>query len=273
MGLIHPRYRTPEPADYDVVFIHGLGGSVASTWTTVDTQYCAKGNESEKKINWLDQWVTRDLQRNPKNVRVLGIDYETAILWSGHQCPYNLDTRTLVERAQTVGRKLIEAGVGERPTVFVCYSMGGLVLKKILQSIPSLQKSTKGVVFLATPHHGSPTAQLSNEQMWSYLATVVKTFVTPEVLLLGGCDEDLEKLNDDFISIVRKNKLKVLSWGEELKSNWGTMIHIVPLENANPNVGEFRTTKKDHDGMVMPIDEVDPIYSQNLTFIRECFQQ
>ena len=84
-----------------------------------------------------------------------------------------------------VGRKLIEAGVGDRPTVFVCYSMGGLVLKKILQTIPSLQKSTKGVVFLATPHHGSPTAQLSNEQMWSYLATVVKTFVTPEVLLLG----------------------------------------------------------------------------------------
>ena len=35
----------------------------------------------------------------------------------------------------------------------------------------------------------------------------------------------------------------------------------------------FYTTKKDHDGMVMPIDEVDPIYSQNLTFIRNCLQK
>ena len=84
-----------------------------------------------------------------------------------------------------VGEKLIQAGVGDRPTVFVCYSLGGLVLKKILQCYPDLGKSTKGVVFLATPHHGSPAAETSNEETWTYLAKVVRTFVTPEVLLLG----------------------------------------------------------------------------------------
>ena len=80
---------------------------------------------------------------------------------------------------------MVQAGVGERPTVFVCYSMGGLVLKKILEIYPKVGQSTKGVVFLATPHHGSPTAETSNEDTWTYLAKVVKTFVTPEVLLLG----------------------------------------------------------------------------------------
>jgi len=270
--LIHPPYRTAVPPKYDVVFIHGLGGRVATTWTTTDTQYCSRGNESNKKINWLDRWVARDLQRNPKNVRILGIDYETAILFWNHDCPFGSDQRTLQDRAKSVGTKLQEAGVGERPTVFVCYSMGGLVLKKILDLYPHMGKKTKGIVFLATPHHGSPTAELSNEETWGYLSKMVRTFVTPEVLLLGGSDEDLEELNARFISLVRRENIKVLSWGEELKSDWGIHVHIVPLENANPNVGEFRTSKKDHDGMVMPIDEVDPIYSQNLTFIRECFQ-
>ena len=75
--------------------------------------------------------------------------------------------------------------MGERPTVFVCYSMGGLVMKKILQLYPYLGQNTKGIVFLATPHHGSPTAEISNEKSYSYLATIIKTFVTPEILMLG----------------------------------------------------------------------------------------
>ena len=33
-------------------------------------------------------------------------------------------------------------------------------------------------------------------------------------------------------------------------------------------IGSFAMSKKDHDGMVMPIDEVDPIYSRTLDFIR-----
>ena len=39
--------------------------------------------------------------------------------------------------------------------------------------------------------------------------------------------------------------------------------------NIISGVGVFQTSRKDHDGMVMPIDEVDPIYSKTLDFIRE----
>ena len=37
-------------------------------------------------------------------------------------------------------------------------------------------------------------------------------------------------------------------------------------------IGTFETSKKDHDGMVMPIDEVDPLYSKSLVFIREALK-
>ena len=47
-------------------------------------------------------------------------------------------------------------------------------------------------------------------------------------------------LNDHFMSFVQKHSINVLSWGELLKSDWGVMVHIVPPENANPKVGQFR---------------------------------
>ena len=53
------------------------------------------------QVNWIDSWVARDLARNPKNIRILGIDYETTILYDRHECPYELETRTLQERART----------------------------------------------------------------------------------------------------------------------------------------------------------------------------
>ena len=101
--LIHPPYRTAKTAKYDIVFIHGLGGSVASTWCTDDAEHADKptGEPPKQKVNWLDRWVTRDLNRNPGNVRVLGIDYETAIIFDSHQCPHDLETRTLQERAKS----------------------------------------------------------------------------------------------------------------------------------------------------------------------------
>ena len=53
-----------------------------------------------------------------------------------------------------MGAKLKEAGVGKRKTVFVCYSMGGLVTKKMLEIFPELGAKLEGVVFLGTPHFG-----------------------------------------------------------------------------------------------------------------------
>ena len=57
--LVHPPYRTKQAPKFDVVFIHGLGGGVSSTWTTKDTSFCSRGNKSEKLVNWLDKWVSR----------------------------------------------------------------------------------------------------------------------------------------------------------------------------------------------------------------------
>ena len=45
-------------------------------------------------------------------------------------------------------------------------------------------------------------------------------------------------------------------------------VNFYDYEFYFSGVGCFAMSKKDHDGMVMPIDEVDPIYSRTLDFIR-----
>ena len=53
-----------------------------------------------KRVNWVDQWVTRDLGKNPKNCRILSVDYETAIIFDEHQCPFELEKRTIRKLAK-----------------------------------------------------------------------------------------------------------------------------------------------------------------------------
>lgn len=142
-----------------------------------------------------------------------------------------------------MGAKLKQAGVGNRKTVFVCYSMGGLVTKKMLEIFPELGAKLEGVVFLGTPHFGSPVAKLFTHETEALgkITTYLKDYniVTPEVIMLGGLEEDLHQLNDQFLKTVKEKNVKVMSWGEELLSNYGVMLHIVPPDTANPGRNFF----------------------------------
>ena len=84
-----------------------------------------------------------------------------------------------------MGAKLKKAGVGNRKTVFVCYSMGGLVTKKMLEIYPELGAKLEGVVFLGTPHFGSPVAKLFTHETEALgkITTYLKDYniVTPEM--------------------------------------------------------------------------------------------
>ena len=57
--------------------------------------------------------------------------------------------------------------------------------------------------------------------------------------MLGGLEEDLHQLNDQFLKTVKEKNVKVMSWGEELLSNYGVMLHIVPPDTANPGKNNF----------------------------------
>jgi hypothetical protein len=70
--------------------------------------------------------------------------------------------RSLLERIRAKRRAFHDA---ERPIIFICHSLGGIVLKKALiiaheraDRYSSISRDTFGVMFMGTPHRGSDVA-------------------------------------------------------------------------------------------------------------------
>lgn len=133
----------------DVIFVHGLGGDKLETWE-------ADGTE---KTFW-PAWLASDVP----SVAVHSLAYDASpSAWLGHAMP-------LVDRSRNILALLEAEGIGNRPLVFIAHSLGGLLVKQMLQSGETLgnpgwqrlARATRGVIFLATPHAGSRLADYLN---------------------------------------------------------------------------------------------------------------
>jgi triacylglycerol esterase/lipase EstA (alpha/beta hydrolase family) len=140
-------------ARLNVVFVHGLGGHAYRTW----------GWSTEGSTFW-PEWLARDIP----GLASWTLAYEApATNWLGTAMP-------IQDRAKNV----LECLLGCRelrgvPLVFVCHSLGGLVVKQVLRAADGRREfsaetraflnSVKGIVFIATPHTGSMQATRSIE--------------------------------------------------------------------------------------------------------------
>src|SRR6478736_3346975 len=134
-----------EGARLNVIFVHGLGGNAYDTW-----------RRSIEGSTFWPEWLARDIP----GLAAWTLAYEAPPTnWFGMAMP-------IQDRAKNV----LECLLGCRelrgaPLVFVCHSLGGLVVKQVLRAADgrraysaetqALLDSVKGVVFIATPHTGS----------------------------------------------------------------------------------------------------------------------
>ncbi len=142
-----------------MVFVHGLGGDAFSTWRH------GKDN-STSWPHWLGEefpdvgiWSLGYAASATKWIRVLG--------WFSKRWRESGHGMALPDRALQVLDLMVQRGIGQRPLLFICHSLGGLVAKQILRassdavSAPSMQAvfgNTRAVLFLATPHGGAELA-------------------------------------------------------------------------------------------------------------------
>lgn len=162
--LLSPLYRNQKETNFDVIFVHGLVGSVFKSWRqgliviNKDGNRCASKNftpttellpttpadnysiepEANGQDNviqspdepytrcWPKDWLAKDIQ----GLRVLAVDYPTALSNWRTDCDLNKDS--LRQRASHVMKQLEAANLGARPIVWVAHSMGGLLVKQIL---------------------------------------------------------------------------------------------------------------------------------------------
>jgi len=243
--------------EVDVVFLHGLLGGLFYTWRQIDHDNSRGWDSNSDLVStqdysycWPRDWFRED-KMDERGVRVLGVDFDTYLSQWGGSCPKESFKTSLKERGADIYQKLRDAGVGDRKVVFVGHSMGGLIIKQMLSEAQSRDDSqfvenTRGVVFYSTPHNGSNVAKLNK-------TTKMIFFPTTEVQDLEPDSPALQMLHQNFTDLVKTLKMKVISFGESVKTPYlGIDLALVSPESADPECGEHHTINENHMNICKP---------------------
>ncbi|XP_073238931.1 protein SERAC1-like isoform X2 [Porites lutea] len=260
--LLHPEGRYSSRIAADVIFVHGLRGGPFMTWR----QQEKKAAKKDGTDCWPKSWLVRDIP----NIRVLMVEYDTSLSHWVSQCPQEPETRSLMYRSEEIRRKLRTAGVGKRPVIWVVHSMGGLLIKQLLldaernDEFRCMYDNTKGVVFYSTPHLGSALASYSSQ---------ARHLILPSVEVKELCQKSpfLARLHENFLDLVKRHPIRLLSYGETvpMQLTWMFQTVLVTNDSADLGVGEFVPLDVDHVDVCKPSSQTDERYLRTLQFIRE----
>ncbi|PLB46481.1 hypothetical protein P170DRAFT_216994 [Aspergillus steynii IBT 23096] len=126
----------------------------------------------------------------------------------------------------------------ERPIIFICHGFGGLLVKRALsfsnsrkdpkvEHQRSIFRSTYGILFMATPHHGMPGDSVSYTHSEKYSGPSQFSLT-----LLEG-SETLAEINDQFAPLVKI--FSIYNFWEQAETDFGhTKAIVVPRMSAAP---------------------------------------
>ncbi len=213
----------------DVVFIHGLGGDAYGTWrhgeTDLDSWPCWVASEFPQLAVWSLGYAASPTRL----ARVLA--------WLGHGDRDSGNSMSLPDRAGQVVDLLIHKGLGQRPLLFVCHSLGGLLAKHVLRKSADagdaakgrLAIATRGVLFLATPHTGAILASLLNQFRVLFGASV-------SIEDLRAHDAHLRDLYDWYRRAAPRQSIRTITYYETRPVKG--IVPIVNPSSAHPGIGE-----------------------------------
>ncbi|KAJ5414485.1 alpha/beta-hydrolase [Penicillium cosmopolitanum] len=217
-------YNAPQ-AELDICFLHGLTGDRRKTWTP-------HGQEEPWPKTLLPAFISK--------ARILTYGYDAyALRKSVASNNRVIDHATNLLHDLTTDRASCNAS--SRPIIFVAHSLGGLVCKKALllsrnnpeSHLQEIFDSTKGVIFMGTPHDGSRMAN------WTKIPAAALGFVKSSnkslLDVLETKNQLLESLQIEFLEMVRNlqgsgRSFEVTCFFEELPLS--TFGKVVPKESA-----------------------------------------
>ncbi|VUC32074.1 unnamed protein product [Clonostachys rosea] len=289
----------------DIVIVHGLHGHPYKSWlrkpsnTIKSPQTSPEVQSGLRKLSWkstkstpadddgkpvikdtagsLDDdpepifWPQDLLPDECPDARILVFGYDSKITKclsgptnKGSLFAHGRDLLFSLSRERLVGR----------PLVFVAHSLGGIVVKEALArssispdvTLKDVAKSTAAVMFLGTPHRGSPDLAALGEYVRS-IASTLWMDTTPALLdALGLKTTDLERAQESFSAIWQKYNFQVKTFQEGLpmtKLGLGT-TKIVP--DTSSSLGDHReraeTLQANHKELCRFSGDRDPNYQK-----------
>jgi hypothetical protein len=204
-------YKHPD-AQVDIVLVHGLNGSPEASWT------------AQNGVFWPIDLLPRILgDVAPANILVYGYN---ADVYSRRTSSSSASDNFIYQHAQTLVTSLtqfrVSEGTSRNPIIWVCHSLGGILVKRALlysndlrgpahqRVYRSIYLSTFGIVFLGTPHTGADAASWG--LMLQGMADAViprKLFESESVLLrtLKKDNETLANINNHFLDIFQRFRI------------------------------------------------------------------
>ncbi|KAH8647072.1 hypothetical protein BGZ60DRAFT_570501 [Tricladium varicosporioides] len=185
----------------DIVAVHGLNGNARNTWTDPSTN---------------DLWLRDFLPKKLSKARVMSFGYDSRLAFSGSMAGLDDFALDLLDRLLAAHR----SSGNDRPLIFVCHSLGGIVVKKALiiaheadSHYSSILKCCTGIVFLGTPHRGSEHASLGALFAGLTNALTLSSSVRADLLRdLQPKSETLQVISRQFVQ--RANYLHIVSFYE-----------------------------------------------------------
>ncbi|KAH9239562.1 hypothetical protein K456DRAFT_951639 [Colletotrichum gloeosporioides 23] len=230
-------------ATVDICFVHGLTGNRTSTWT-------ARGA--------VEPWIKTLLPGVIDKARILTYGYDAYPMSKSVASSNRLiDHASNLLNDITMNRT--NHGSNQRPLIFVAHSLGGPVCKKaLLQSrhhpeahLRDVFNSTKGVIFMGTPHKGAWMAKWGN--ISATALGLVKSTNTSLLEILETDNQLLESIQVDFVSMVRElresgRNLEITCFFEELPLRGIGLV--VPKDSAQLPGHNSLSIHADHSSMV-----------------------
>ncbi|UCU95024.1 esterase/lipase family protein [Hydrogenophaga taeniospiralis] len=240
-----------------VVFVHGLEGDSKKTWTADTGDY------------W-PQWVADDFSY----AKVWALSYPAELGSVVEGASPQPNTQVLSEQVGSMLWNKLQAEEGtHQPIIFVCHSLGGLLIKRVLvnawqrgaqsQGCEFDQQAVKAILFCGTPHKGAGLADLlghfakgkkliakyapmlfgaeefSSNAIQIAAATVLEPSVLIEELKQDG--RGLQKLNAHFSSLYGQRRetsplgVKVFAEGRPV-GVWKLGKIVVDAISADPDL-------------------------------------
>lgn len=211
-------YTHPD-AKVDIVLVHGLNGDPRATWTN-----------ALNGVFWPIDLLPHALgDKTPANILVYG--YNADVCSSSFSCGGggSPSDNFIHQHAQTLVTSLTQFRIGEgtarNPIIWICHSLGGILVKRALlysndlRGAPhqrvyrSIYASTFGLVFLGTPHAGADAASWALTLQGMAEAVVPRRLFESESVLLRTLKRDNETLaniNNHFLDIYQRFRIHMV---------------------------------------------------------------
>ncbi|KAM7212754.1 hypothetical protein V8F06_011843 [Rhypophila decipiens] len=234
---LYPTTYVAEKCVADVVALHGLGGHAFNTWTDAEGHL----------------WLRDSLPEKIPDTRIMTFGYDSAVAFSRSRLTINDFALELLERLRLVRKLAVEQ---QRPLIFICHSLGGVLFKEMLIQATldttnhgSIAHCVSGVVFLGTPHRGSKSA--SQAQIISKIintATLGSGIRSDLLRTLQVSSPELETISRHAIQLLKR--ISIVSFYERKPLGFGIIVEPfsaiigLPNERAVPINADHRKIAK-----------------------------